>query len=97
MTDQSSSPLRASKARNLPSLVAPIKMRLPAVVIAPPELGVPLLMPFASSSGNAPSVTRHAMSPVLAFTATSSPQGGSVQLQRFDVSQHRLNGPGTFR
>src|SRR5207253_414317 len=94
VADQSSSPLRASKARNLLSIVAPMKMRFPAVVIAPPAFGVPLLMPLASSSGNAPSVTRHAISPVLAFTATSSPHGASVQLHRFDESQNRMNGPG---
>ena len=49
---QSSLPLRASIARKMPSIVAPMKTRLPAVVMPPPRLGAPVsLMPFAMSSG----------------------------------------------
>src|SRR5438093_8399073 len=66
-----------------------MKTRLPAVVMAPPELGVPVWMPLAASSSNSPSVTCHAMSPVFALTATSSPHGGSVQLHRLAGSQNR--------
>src|SRR3954471_22110967 len=79
-------------------MVAPMNTRLPAVVIAAPEFGVPVgLTPFAVSSSNSPSGTRHAMSPVFAFTATSSPHGGSVQLHRLSLFQNRENGPGVFR
>src|SRR4051794_6354677 len=70
-------------------MVAPMNTRLPAVVIAPPLLGVPVWIPFAASSSKSPSGTRHAMSPVLALTATSSPHGGAEQLQRLSGSQKR--------
>src|SRR5436305_1964612 len=89
LSDQSTLPLRASKARKYPSIVAPMNTRLPAVVMAPPELGVPVWMPFAASSSKSPSGTCHAMSPVLALTATSSPHGGAVQLHRLAGSQNR--------
>src|SRR5947199_7752201 len=70
-------------------MVAPMKTRLPAVEIAPPELGDPVLMPLSSSSGNEPSGTCHWMSPVFALTATSSPHGGCVQLHSLEISQKR--------
>src|SRR5207245_2751652 len=44
-SDHSSWPLRASNARKYPSIVAPMKIRSPAVEIAPPSPGVPVLMP----------------------------------------------------
>src|SRR6185503_14781748 len=71
--------------------------RLPAVVIAPPEFGVPVgLTPLAVSASNSPSGTRHATSPVFALTATSSPQGGALQLHMFSLFQNRLNGAGVL-
>src|SRR5438552_5565430 len=63
--------------------------RLPAVVIAPPRLAVPVLMPFFSSSSNIPSGTRHTMSPVFALTAINSPHGGSLHGYRRLGSQKR--------
>src|SRR5262245_62310447 len=59
-------------------MVAPIKTRSPAVVMLPPRLGVPVLIPLASSSSKMPSGTCHAISPVFAFTATSFPHGGAL-------------------
>src|SRR3954471_17182437 len=74
-----------------------MKTRSPAVVIGPPEAGVPVgFTPFAVSSSNSPSGTRQAISPVLALTATSSPHGGSVQLHMFALFQKRLKGLGFF-
>src|SRR3982751_6321259 len=70
-------------------MVAPMNTRLPAVVIAPPLLGVPVWIPFAASSSKSPSGTCQAMSPVFALTATSSPHGGAEQLHRFSGSQNR--------
>src|SRR5687767_3404870 len=49
--------------------------RSPAVVIAPPRLGLPALIPLASSSSKLPSGERHAMSPVFVLTAINSPHG----------------------
>src|SRR5215212_5565065 len=71
--------------------------RPPAVVIGPPDAGVPVgFTPFAVSSSNSPSGTRQAISPVFALTATSSPHGGSVQLHMLALFQKRLNGLGVF-
>src|SRR6266536_1860021 len=85
----SSEPFRASNARNFPSTVAPMKTRLPAVVIAPPRLGVPVLRPFFSNSSNEPRGARQAMSPVFALTAISSPQGGLLHEYIVLGSQNR--------
>ena len=49
-----------------------MKTRLPAVVIAPPRLGVPVLIPLASSSGKTPRGTRHAISPVFVLTGMAA-------------------------
>ncbi len=46
-------------------------------------------MPLAASSGNSPSGMCHAMSPVFALTATSSPHGGAAQLYLCSASQNR--------
>src|SRR6187399_1048141 len=74
----------------MPSIVAPMKTRLPAVVIPPPRLGAPVTgMPLATSSGYSPSGIRQAMSPVLALTAINSPHGGCAQLYLLAASQKR--------
>src|SRR5688572_26256436 len=73
----------------MPSIVAPMKMRWPAVVMPPPRLGCPVLMPLAASSSNSPSGMRQTMSPVSELTAMSSPHGGSAQLYFFVGSQNR--------
>src|SRR5258706_15713907 len=62
-------------------MVAPTNTRPPAVAMDPPlVVGVPVLgTPSLSSSAKDPSGTRQAISPVLMFTATISPQGGCWQ------------------
>src|SRR6185436_4672068 len=77
-------------------MVAAIKTRSPAVVMLPPRLGVPVLIPLASSSSKIPSGTCHAMSPVLAFTATSSPHGGALHEYFVLGSQNRPPSGVTF-
>src|SRR6185312_14009407 len=88
-TDHSSFPVRASNARNFESTLAPMKIRFPAVVIPPPVFGVPVFSPFDASASNSPRGARHAISPVFAFTATSSPQGGGAQEYRVSGCQNR--------
>src|SRR5262245_53811546 len=73
-----------------------MKIRSPAVVMLPPRLGVPVLIPLASSSSKIPSGTCHAISPVLALTATSSPHGGALQEYRVFGSQKRPPSGVTF-
>src|SRR5260221_347255 len=86
---QSSAPVRESKARNLPSTVAPTNTRPPAVAMDPPlVVGVPVFFtPSLSSSAKEPNGTRHAISPVFTFTASSSPHGGCWQGHRLRPSQ----------
>ena len=74
-----------------------MKIRLPAVVIAPPRLGVPVLRPFASSAWKEPSGTCQAMSPVFVLTATSSPHGGAWHEYIVSGSQKRRPSGVTLR
>ena len=77
---ESSFPVLESKARKRKSLVAAINTRPPAVATLPPTLGVPAFgKPAAAISSKLPSGTRQTTSPVLAFTALNSPQGGRWQ------------------
>ena len=55
------------------------------VMVKPPDVKVVKI----ASSSKAPNGDRHAMSPVLAFTATSSPQGGATHEYRVCGSQKR--------
>src|SRR6185312_16333695 len=65
--------------------------------MAPPELGVPVCFtPFLVSSSNSPSGTRHAMSPVFALTAISSPHTDPLQLHIVSLFQKRFDGPGVL-
>src|SRR5215510_11846942 len=73
---QSSFPVLDSIARNLESLVAPMKMSPPAVTMGPAEPPRPVFCFPAGRLSLTPSVTCHANSPVLAFTAVSRPHGG---------------------
>jgi len=73
-------PVRESKARSFESLVAPTKTSPPAVAMVPPTFGVPVFSsPCGASSSKFPSGTFHTISPVVALTADSSPQGGCWQ------------------
>src|SRR5690348_15510655 len=84
-------PVRASKARKRPSLVAPMKIRPPAVTTIGPVLGAPVFgNPFAASASTVPNGTCQTMSPVLALTANISAQGGLIQGQPLLGSQKRL-------
>src|SRR5262245_35329435 len=94
---QSSFPFRASNARKRPSIVAPINTRSPAVVMLPPRLGVPVLIPLASSSSKIPSGTCHLISPEFTSTATSSPHGGATQEYLVFGSQNLPPSGVTFR
>ena len=82
------------KARKRLSLLAPMKIRPLAVEMPPPMLRAPVFsMPFALSEGVKPSGTFQAMSPVLTFTATSSPKGGAWQGILFSGFQKRPTTP----
>src|SRR5678815_5340434 len=72
----SSLPVRESNARKRLSFVAAINTRPPAVAIGPPILRRPVFFFPSGSSSVTPSGTFHAMSPVLALTATRCPHGG---------------------
>ena len=74
--DHSSLPVFASKARNRRSLVAPTNTRPPAVTVGP-ALPLPPVSCLPSGSASVrPSGLSHAISPVLALTATSRAHGG---------------------
>src|SRR5688572_22306891 len=73
----SSSPVSLSKARNLPSFVAPMNTSPPAVTIDPPKFGAPVLgIPRAVNSSYSPSADRQRCSPLLRSIAVRLPQGG---------------------
>ena len=73
---QSSSPVLESNARNLRSVVAPIKTRPPALTIGP-ALPLPPTFCFSGASPSFnPSTETQAISPVFALTAQSRPHGG---------------------
>jgi hypothetical protein len=72
----SSKPVRESKALKRRSLLAPMNSSPAAVVIGPPMFNRPVRCFGPESCSVIPSGTRHAMSPVCAFTATRFPHGG---------------------
>src|SRR5690242_11228287 len=93
MAVHSSLPVRESNARNRRSFVAPMKTRPDAVAMDPPMFNAPVpCTPRASSSSTTPSGVRHAISPVLTFTAVNRPHGGFWQGYRFG-SQNRPYSP----
>src|SRR4030095_7589094 len=74
--DHSSLPVFESKARKRRSFVAPTKISPPAVVVGP-ALPLPPVSCLPSGSASLrPRVLSQAISPVLAFTATSRAHGG---------------------
>src|SRR5262249_59647175 len=90
----SSLPVRVSNARNRLSFVAPMKIRPLAVVMLPERFGAPVFLnPWASSDSVIPSGTFHAMSPVAAFTETSSPNGGFWHAMKVLGSQKPAEAP----
>src|ERR1700681_4597173 len=76
LVTHSSFPVFESNARKRLSLVAPMNTSPPAVAIGPPMFSRPVLRLPSGNSSVTPSVTCHANSPVLAFTAISRPHGG---------------------
>ena len=76
MADQSSRPVRVSKARKPRSIVAAMNVSPPAVVMAPPRFGLPI--PFGAVGDTVPSGTRHAIVPARRSTPTRAPKGGGL-------------------
>src|SRR2546425_2539991 len=74
-------PVFESNARKRLSFVAAMNTRPPAVAMGPPMLKRPVFFLPSGNSSVMPSGTFHAISPVLAFTATKFPQGGFWQGQ----------------
>src|SRR5688572_22422926 len=94
LVTQSSFPVLESIARNLESLVAPMKTRPPAVTIGPAEPPRPVFCLPAGKLSLTPWVVCHAVSSVLAFTAVSRPHGGFWHVM--PLAENPEYGPGPF-